>query len=177
MKDCQWCGSTFEPRHGRQIYCSLECAYEAHKWTGRGRRPVTPRSEYKYKLKTCLNCNKLFVPHHSTQKYCDKECYRLTDLRKRKEKRASIIHVGSVVPREDFKSLVEQYIDNMQGDTLSTKRLVRSIFQELSLPINNDRKGDLHFCYEFVEKRLQERGGEYVGTRKKAGNIYVFARE
>ena len=56
---CATCGSTFNPTHGHQKYCSQECS------------DVAQRRDKKVGTKACTRCGDLFTPR-GRQKACDK---------------------------------------------------------------------------------------------------------
>lgn len=76
MKICAWCGKPFKPKRNN-IYCEYFCAYEAKKEREREATGTT----------TCPGCGKEFKRTKSHYVYCSAECRRITDLRRRKEKR------------------------------------------------------------------------------------------
>lgn len=63
-RNCEHCGTEFEPSHGKQRYCNPKCR--------KGSRP-SPVNRIK---KECLVCGAGFEARQSSQKYCSQKCGR-----------------------------------------------------------------------------------------------------
>lgn len=82
MRFCVVCGAEFEPRNGRQRYCSRKCS----ELIKRGRvlaLRVRQRAAAR-KPRKCPTCGVVFKPHDKRQLYCCRTCLR------RAKRRASV---------------------------------------------------------------------------------------
>ena len=70
MRECKYCGKTFEPKIGTKLYCSQECSNMANK--ERVKSKVNEKIE-----KACECCGSTFLKTRYSKKiYCTDKCRR-----------------------------------------------------------------------------------------------------
>lgn len=84
---CKYCGAEFEPAHGNQKYCSIECRTEALRDSKRASGRESWRRTHNYKpheKQTCAVCGKEFTPKRkdSVQACSDKCRSRLRTIKR-----------------------------------------------------------------------------------------------
>lgn len=67
------CNKVFQPKNGRQIYCSRYCLGKVTYQKGRERRRQTHKIEME-KNKICLWCKQIFHSPSRQSKFCSGEC-------------------------------------------------------------------------------------------------------
>ena len=106
---CKYCGAEFEPAHGNQKYCSVECRTEALRDSKRTSDRDSWRRKHNYKppeKQTCAVCGKEFTPKrkdsvqacsdkcrsrlHTIKRYCNGLTGEAREEFKRESKRKSL---------------------------------------------------------------------------------------
>lgn len=69
MRECRFCGETFQPKQRNQFYCGRNCSYEAQKKRDREKNERGKTQRY------CVICGKpLPLSCHANRLTCSKEC-------------------------------------------------------------------------------------------------------
>ena len=111
---CLFCGQTFTPSHGNQLYCSNSCTIRARNQRVRARDIES--GKIRTFTKVCKWCGKSFETTNSNKVYCDADCKRSAASSR---ERAS---AGQFGMREDQMRAVERDMALPPGERYSASR-------------------------------------------------------